>query len=1775
MAIYDSNTPMNSEGVSQTQQLRSPLTANSAPTFQQAIKIGKQLEDNYLPTSMGIPDYKQESFDENLSLTDLHYNIDDKTLSQYRGEVQPWYSDISRGLSKAGVLATTTALDGTIGTVVGLGHAAATGNWQNFVNNPMSRALQQTNNYFEQLLPVYESKEQEESPWYAPTNIFSTNFIGDKLIKNAGFIAGAAATGRLYSIGLSKALQINKVREAFKGAVAAANQGQEIKTAADAYKAYREGQAISQATFTKELATAAKNLKQAEFGLKAAGSIGASIGEARIEGLGAADEYRRDQNQNLDNYRQQIFDDKAKQMYQDYPELFEETINENGEQTLVPSQKISDIINSEIDQEYNFQEYRDKIEKQSAKVANNTFALNMAVLPMSEYIQFGKFFASGYNNTKRLNNIAGNIKDGYKALEPNKLVNAARILKNPLLEGNEEMLQASVSTSAQLTAGSEFNSFVGAKVDPNAEADTVSLINGLAKGVLYTYGDIDNWEEGFVGAIMGGLGVPMLKRSKKNDNKFSIGMAGGIWDDINEIKQQNVEAKEIVDQLNNRIQDPKFVDFYQGLTRHQSFQNKMNKALNKDDIFEFKNAEDSQMFSDIAMFDKAGRIQELVDMVEGFSNIPQDQIEGIKEATIDPQTNKSLYEGLTDEEVINLVQDNSKKLSDKIDQYKKITRDIQTKYGDRYTQEEQDELAWMFSKIDSWETRFKDLHTQLQDRLKTQIAIEPSNPFKSQIEDMINSNPEDLMVKFMEFPKEVTKFINNTDKAIQGKYNLYKQDFIKGLNDLARIALARTDFLDKYSEYIYNPIKLSEKIAEQKKKAQEEAKKQEQKDNTDLFDKLKNIQGQDQLKQEISSIDSYNEQRLMLGRLSKEGNQAAKQLYDIYTYKDKIEYELRKTLQGDLLANTKKLLLSKLNSIDDVSQINNANTISFDRLAVEDLPDDAFVNAEQSIREAINRVNKTDKQSKPISSEDQPLPEYDTKVAEYHTQEEINTAVEIKTDIDFFGENGDKKVNNPQDQVQPTNPKELNNENNRQEQRTTSVIKDYYTSIISQVYGEAAKQGVFVETNKRLPYLTPVYSYLKDKGAFDYVNSGQLKSEDKITFTVDPELLNREGILGFPILINKGDQIIGILPESNASSFPGLAELRATISKEWDKTNKDEIYKSPISTKVDSIIPGFTPLNVQIDNSGNYELQDEKPVTVRRKLSEVQTTPLLGLYTSGMVKVPNKEGINVVPPNNPQVGALYMLRKGPDGKYYPIRLSQAHFNTKDFNINDPIVQSTSRYKGIYKVVKKLSQITSPEDIFPIKKELEGYLFLDNIYIDYFYNENSEGIRIVSKDNNANTKFIHLISKDGQRFSTEKISQNILNALQQLDIPFNIPQNLLNTTGFNEQLAQDILFTNILGDITVGSGFKLRPILPNGKPSAENELSSSIKNNNTVFNGQEEVIPGIRVVIQGGKQEVYVQDNGDILDTKGQKINPMNALLLRDLAYIQQQSNNPSYTKTKVKGKYFILPNNKVIDITIQDYVTDATIVNEVLGQEQSIKDRIKDSKAKLNKYKGKLREVSSESYELWDKDQELAWLKKVLPNVSNLVQIHTGLINVDSKQAWGLFKDNLIIISDIANKGTVYHEAFHVVFDLFTDAKQKEVLYQEARSKFGNKSKQQLEEAMAEEFREYVLTEVPNKTLGRKIIEFFKSLYNLVINNVGNNLTINQFFYNINRGRYSSKNINTIIIENNLHNSDKLLKFAQLDTETQNSLQLKGYNSNSWDLLTKEEKEHAIKCAKI
>lgn len=205
-------------------------------------------------------------------------------------------------------------------------------------------------------------------------------------------------------------------------------------------------------------------------------------------------------------------------------------------------------------------------------------------------------------------------------------------------------------------------------------------------------------------------------------------------------------------------------------------------------------------------------------------------------------------------------------------------------------------------------------------------------------------------------------------------------------------------------------------------------------------------------------------------------------------------------------------------------------------------------------------------------------------------------------------------------------------------------------------------------------------------------------------------------------------------------------------------------------------------------------------------------------------------------------------------------------------------------------------------------------------------------------------------------------------------------------------------------------------------------------------------------------------------------------------------------------------------------------------------NRIRNQIFDLGDTPGKKRKIvlkpgqTIDSVEQWDMEQELAELRRILPEEAVIKIVNTLEKVSDKKDSWGTFMNNIITLYNKAEVGTSYHEAFHYVINRAMSEKEQENFRNAIAKKYKVKrnevSDTALEEIAAEEFRVYMISET-NKRKLKGLRRFFAELKSLInyIANCRNECY--KLYVKIHKGKYAGTKI---------ENSDKLLDETTTNT---------------------------------
>lgn len=227
-----------------------------------------------------------------------------------------------------------------------------------------------------------------------------------------------------------------------------------------------------------------------------------------------------------------------------------------------------------------------------------------------------------------------------------------------------------------------------------------------------------------------------------------------------------------------------------------------------------------------------------------------------------------------------------------------------------------------------------------------------------------------------------------------------------------------------------------------------------------------------------------------------------------------------------------------------------------------------------------------------------------------------------------------------------------------------------------------------------------------------------------------------------------------------------------------------------------------------------------------------------------------------------------------------------------------------------------------------------------------------------------------------------------------------------------------------------------------------------------------------------------------------------------------------------------------------------------------------------------------------DINKELEAIRKILPWLEreNAIVVLEHLITVgkNGMKAQGLYTHGIVSLSHEACRGTGFHEAFHAVFRTsLTDEKRREI-YDAMRRDYGYENPIEAEEFLADEFAKFMVDRVYGTTLVKRVKDFFTHLWCIIRGGYRSRVIMDDLFHKINDGGFATRDVDYEhhIVERRkwwlrvghkdkdwiLNREDYLTSFAARPPHIQSMLEEAGWTEDSFDRLTQEQREKAVRC---
>lgn len=1408
------------------------------------------------PMPINLPDdFGNSRYDENVKgLSELN------NLNEFRANEQSGLAKIGAGIVKGTILAGTTFLDGIGGTIAGAlniayGVANDTVNsgkeaLNAFVQNPFSQTMQQINEWSESALPNYYTYTEQTGPWYS--NIFTANFLGDKVLKNLGFMIGAAYAGKVNAGAVSKIMGTAKVRQAFKGAVAAAAEGTSFNAADDVLKAYQSGQLkMSSQQIVDELASSAKKLKQHELTLKTIGSVSAAMGEARIEAISNSTQFLSNTGKRLDTDYEMRMKTLEYTLQSEHPEWFslvQDPDQLSWKMKLTSPEGFAELERRKAKLTEEYEIAKANLKKEATDMANEIFVAETITLSANNFLSIGRFFTGGYTAGRNYTNLISKQADGTFA--KNKLpihIKRAEALMSPVLEGNEEMMQSFIAETSTLKHMADINSFYGHKVNPEATSEMIDWYNASREGFSNTYGNFDRWEEFFIGLVTAPLGAPKFGlKTKENGKKgISLEMSGELWEGMREAQQMTADQEQFINRLNEIITKPEFKTKFESLIRDTAIKKKKELSLHNGDALEYKNAELEEIANIAIMFDQAGALQELYDQIDEYStDINADEI---RQQGVNKDLKTSVFDGMTDEQVVDFVRHEAQDMRKKIDQYVEISKNLRTLYGADISTDTVSELAVTMLQLNDTEDRFFKLFNEVKADLEQNIKGRNSRYFGAQASnkvhiDLRDITPEDLLKNFTK--KEVIDILNSNLEWLKA----HGQDVAgvaqqqEKVSDLLRLFKQRLAFINKYNTLSKHP----ELFTEANKKLEEEIHQQYLDKVDDTFiEGLKDVTTIDEFRKKIANLKPETVTRL-LDKLSNGSNTELKALAKQYQdYDVNVNNLLSNVNDSKISLNTKRLISNAIN--------NNPNDYKAIIKELTDISKDP--NTDPKIKEEIETVLSLLQHSENVSPKQRTRPARNNKkptTTQAETEDDTEPSEEEKSTPNFASMKGlqadgeiDAKTNINEDETLDDALEDCKTEEeveqtlesfnvpSKEKQKLKKTISKKINSVAPLTVDQAKEAVVEQEKKKNtqnplqklrswivtqfniedlksskdiktyIPTdddLKKVQQVLIETGAYEFVDSGQLgdrfqENNDIPIYLVKAPTTTVPAYYTFlavpkdsnQAISDDNIQIVGVIGSNPKDNSNSLQTLLAFIK---DKTSTEKDKWTFVTNNGDKVFTKISHIY-----SGRMLTQ---PTTQTLTMDFIQNgVSALGLQLESGWRTTlnmNKNTVTSLNINNPQSrnGSMWLLVKGADGIYYPkyveIKHSQEWYNDVKTDTDNAIL---NKLKSAIQDLLNDNNYTQLAGKFTIKSIFH---FANNQ--DIIFTEDGK-ILIKQGDNREWQKSIDEVTVD-----------EILAMIVDMDLRMQVD-------------SQDIQHSNTVKELVESKLFKTDVQLHNGKPGNVN------------------------------------------------------------------------------------------------------------------------------------------------------------------------------------------------------------------------------------------------------------------------------------------------------------------------------------------------------------------
>ena len=1494
-------------------------------------------------------------------------------LNEWRAQNQSGLGQIANGIIKGAITTGTTFVDVLAGIPTGIITAVAEGRLSGIWDNAVTNAMQSITDWSEDVFPNYYTNAQQNAAWYAPENLFSANFLGDKLIKNFGFSAGAGLGMKV----------ISRIPKLLPKLIKNANIARAVNTAVTSFVGAVGESSIEALTNTKEWAEQNRNIIESE----------------------------RSQNISLiDSKYNQLANDLIRQYGNS--ELAQQLISNLN----IEYQREVDAVNNTANQKVA------ALQNQIDQQGNLILAGNIPILFGSNLITLGKMMAHGYGAAQSSTNgfvketILNSGRKGYKSTLTSAR-QALRYAKTPIAEGLEEMNQAVISTAAKNRAQDYYNM----SLDPDATDATKSYMGYIWDSFKQTYGNIDNYEEFVVGMIASGI------------SDIVVGQGKALHDERKQINDAVNRANNAINNFNNRT-------LLRNMNVQQVLEDQKLDAALRNDKKEYKDSEFGQIASAVIAFSQIGKIDDLKAMIDAnLSNMSDDDLETLATNLEQESSNGAEYNAfkLMPNQQRREYLANQKATYDKvISDYNKIREDLISQTGSTFTPEQQAELIFYKLRANNAKSRIDEINNDIDDQILNNTSWDQQTLNKLGLTENRDYTKQEVLNAIKEF--------DHSDKQLA---NLFKGQPVEQLFlDRDRLSKDVNKFNDLVIDFITNPQKLEKK---NNKIAQKINDIFTLRKVNNIIDNFSNSDTYSSFARKLNDVDPKLQGKV-LDALIKQGVKEAKQFKEKTTFSRYASKFLSESDADPVIVNRAAELISeaidkgtKKSAVDLnnplYSKENNSDLSEEDYNKLFSLLGDILNHSNAESAEPITKKSPLEKEDVPLEDDSDSLEARAERIkkqldvdeqfnGEGFEEDEDLTATESKkskpstfiesTELDPYktteentkvlgvplannnGNNTDKdidssKINSVENKNTQPLLKSLSmglQEIDTKKYRIYDDGKEYSNPYVGiPVIEQRDKDGKLTKTAREL---TPLYNRLKELGAFENVHNGVVKVNSKVVYAIDPTLKGDHVVEGetityndAPILLYVDDKCVGSLTNEQAKSLG----IREKLEEEFAGSSNDSIHISKrYFTNVKEIWAG----RVKYEKEGSWPITNDSLSDIKERMAGPDT---------------NANDVNpIITVFDPNSNAFVNSNSGV--KYHLGQQVSDIFEDRFYKGSVVLLVPTAAYDN--------TKVEQPEHAFmPVRLERIKADSLDpnsktrtelRKLIRSIFNENTTAEQLDKIVGDIKK----LITYNYHISPTEEVSVHIDPGAMTSEgkIAPTTNHSYFKTNNLDQAKST---FTYIILKYKVGNN--------DVKTFTMNTHLGNVKTTSSL--SKETIDQYVQVL-----EDVFLKDlNSYVNINKNELIDPKYVQKLIDDKILR--TNVKDFT---VRGDSFIME-PEIYDTQSETQPEEPKQPKvKVERQPETKQNIVPDADDDIMSYNR--RESLRTTSEIIDIDKEVNNIMRMLPQLNRdevFKTVKTLIdINESNDKAMGQFYKGIIKLSELAESGTAYHEAFHLVFHM-------------------------------------------------------------------------------------------------------------------------------------------------